>query len=136
MTEEAKAPSAIEQTPAELEGWSPEDIAWLKKLPEQLQPLAVRHGREVWSLAMQLGAARHAFGILLAQVRGNRAATTASNMLAKVSDDLLKQVLRARGIPLQKLLECHADIERLASLAGGALAPGDRVSKGGILLNS
>ena len=128
----------LEQLPEDLQGWSADDLEWLKMVPEMLQPVARRHGRWLFSLTMQNGRAQHAAGIVARQGRGNRALHGALQQLVLVLDDLTKAGLAERKLEVRHLMECRKDIEVAASLAQGGkqLQPGDRVSPGGILLNS
>lgn len=130
--------SVIEQPPEDLKDWSAEDIAWLKHVPEELQGVARRHGRWLFALTMQSGGVMHAFGIIGRQARGNRAISQAILVIGNSYDNVLKGYLEKIGLTPQDLLNCRRDIETTMSLAQGGkqIKPGDRVSPGGIILNS
>lgn len=118
--------------------WSPEDEVWVAGVPEALRGVARRHGKELFQITMQTGAANHALGILSRQLAGNRGGGQALHVLSKVLNDLCIRAVKATGKPAGALTECHMDVERVSALAdtGQALPDGARVSKGGIILNS
>lgn len=122
---------------AAIQGWPEEDVQWLSTVPDKLQPIAQRHGRRIFQLAMQAGISGHALGILGRQGRNNRAILGAIHMLAGILDSLVLQQLQDNGWPPQAVLACKKDIELIHDLtnAGGA-GPGQALSKGGIILNS
>lgn len=128
----------LEQLPEDLKSWKPEDVAWLATVPEMLQGVARRHGRELFSIAMQSGGVMHAFGILNSQTRGNRACAQACAVIGKSYDDLVKALLGKMGVKVEDLLACRRDIELVASLVDGGKQrqAGERMSKGGIILDS
>lgn len=137
MTAPELPKTAIEQLPPELANWSQEDIAWLARLAEPMRPLAIRHGRKLWSLTMQANALQHSLGILGSQGRGNRAIAGAANMISKCYNDAATLALQAIGKSMADFQECRGDIERLiALLDSGVRKAGERVSKGGIVLDS
>lgn len=134
--ERAPVPSMIEQTPEDLKGWTPEDIDWLRQLqPEPLQRIARRHGRVVWALTMNAGAIQQAILLTERFNRGNRQVMQAMAVTSAAFNNTCLQALRGVGKDAQALVNCREDIERIASLMQGAKAPGEKMSRGGILLN-
>ena len=114
-----------------------EEEAWLLTIPEALRPTAQRHGRPLFEFTMHLGAINHALGILQRQGRGNRAVQQALFVLQGAMDMLAKGALTAQGKTTANFIECKEDIERAAALADPATRGlEDRVSKGGIILDS
>lgn len=114
-----------------------EEEKWLQTLPEALRPTAQRHGRPLFEFTMRLGAVNHALGILQRQGRGNRAVGQALFVLQGAMDALAKGSIAGMEKQVKDYLECKEDIERAAALADPATRlPSDRVSKGGIILDS
>lgn len=126
----------LEEPPEDLRGWSQEDLALLKGLPEEMQLVARRYGRVVWTLTMHSGAVQQGILIINAQARGNRRIAEALAVISKAFNDTCLRALLGAGRSSRELFECRADLERLQSLMQGGKQPGDRVSKGGILLDS
>jgi hypothetical protein len=135
---EPTIPSKIEELPEDLKGWTPEELAWLASVPEALQPVARRNGKLLFCLAMQNGVTQVAVNRLASQLRGNRAGMTALRQVAATLDDLCKTTLRLSGRSIADMRGCQRECEVAHSLATGGkqLKEGDRVSPGGILLDS
>lgn len=139
MTEEKKDLKAplMNSAPASAAaiGWSDEDRAWLDKyVPEMLITVAIRHGRPLFTLVMQAGAASHAFDILSGNAPKRFQPPIA--MLQRTMEDMMQKLLKAEGFSPEKFQECKADIERAVALASGGKPQGGNVSPGGIILNS
>lgn len=121
-----------------LDSWTELDKEWLEKhVPEILRPAAVRHGRKLFQLVMMAGACNHALIVIGNQARGNRAVSQASFVLQNSLDTMAKALLIGNGHTGEQYNECKEDVERIAALAdNGSRQPNDKVSKGGIILNS
>jgi len=114
-----------------------EEERWLQNVPEALKPLVERHGPRLFRLTMSLGAINHALGIVARQGRGNRAIGQALFVLQGAIDGLAKESIAGMEKQVKDYLECKEDIERAAALADpGQRLPSDRLSKGGIILDS
>ena len=130
------------------QAWSPEDTEWLKGVqPEALQLVAKRHGRTLFAITWQAGMISEGIGRLhhgatsVAKWGMKRQVTemlSALQVLMQITDQLCKTALAGYGLKAEQLLECKADIERAMALAQGGkqLQQGERVSKGGIILDS
>lgn len=120
-----------------LDGWSEEDRDWLKKhVPEELQTIAVRHGRQLYTIVMQAGAATFALTTLSANIRHPQLSPMIVT-LTKIFDQFCQRAVKGAGCTVEQFHECKNDIERLAALKdAGQRLPGERVSKGGIILDS
>ena len=118
-------------------GWSEEDRDWLKKhVPEELQTIAVRHGRQLFSIVMQAGAAIFALTTLNANIRHPQLSPMIAT-LTKIFDQFCQRAVKGAGCTVEQFHECKGDIERLAALRDtGNKKVGERVSKGGIILDS
>lgn len=121
-----------------LDSWSDVDKEWLEKhVPENIKPVAVRHGRKLFQLVMMAGACNRALIVIGSQARGNKAIAQASFVLQQTLDTMARALLLNNELTDQMFLECKGDIERIAALAdNGARQPNDKMSKGGIILNS
>lgn len=117
--------------------WSEEDRDWLKKhVPEELQTIAVRHGRQLFSLVMQAGAATFALTTLNANIRHPQLSPMIAT-LTKIFDQFCQRAVKEAGCTVEQFHECKGDIERLAALRdAGNKKVGERISKGGIILDS
>lgn len=117
--------------------WSEEDKAWLEKhVPDTLKTIAVRHGRQLYTIVMQAGAATFALTTLHANVRHPQLSQMIGT-LTKLFDQFCQRAVKGANHNIEQFIECKADIERLASLQdSGAKLPGERVSAGGIILDS
>lgn len=127
---------SVEELTAE---WSEIDREWLTHIPPNLQRIAVRHGRKCFAQVLMRGSCQHAVGILARQTRGNAACAKAGEMLTNAFTTLMQQLNAAWGLTEGQLQECDLDIQRFAALAQQAASTpkeGDRVSPGGIILNS
>ena len=117
--------------------WSTEDQAWLDKQPATFQPIALRHGRELYEVVMAAGVTSHALRVLNRHTRGNHACEQAISALISMTNVLATKAILGAGADMLKFAECKGDVERLAALAdSGARQPDERVSPGGIILNS
>lgn len=116
--------------------WSEEDQKWLaEKVPANLHTIALRHGRKLFSLTMQAGAATHCLTVLLNAIQameGKRMVT----MLSRNMDDLFQVSLKHFGYTVEQFLECKGDVERMVELSEAAKPADKRISKGGIILDS
>lgn len=119
------------------ENWSDKDKNWLNvHVPGNLRTIAARHGRELFSLVMQAGAATHVLTVLHSNVKHPELQSMLRN-LTKMMDSLCQKAIKGEGLTLQQFVECKRDVERMAVLQdSGNRLPGDRVSKGGIILDS
>jgi len=115
---------------------SEEDIKWVKGVHEPLQPVAKRHGKSLFQIVIQAGMISEALGRIAAQGRGNRAIGQGVMVLLGATDDLCKRALAGGGHTLPQFIECKGDIERVIALASAVHKPGDRISTGGIILDS
>ena len=115
---------------------SEEDIKWLKGVHEPLQPVAKRHGKSLFQIVIQAGIISEALGKISAQGRGNRAIGQGIMVLMGSTDDLCKRALAGGGHTIAQFVECKGDIERIIALASVTHKPGDRISAGGIILDS
>lgn len=136
--QQAAAPA--EQIEAGLESWTAEERAWLKTVPEALQNVAKSRGKMLFCITMQSGTAQTAVNVL-ANIRGResrRYVVPHLQRLVYVLDDMTKSLLAAHGFTVQDMIECRKELEIAFSLANGGkqTQPGERVSKGGIILNS
>lgn len=133
-----ESPQATIQSDDPLAAWSAEDKIWLEEhVPEGLRPVAVRHGRTLFQWVMMAGAANHALMILSNQTRGNQACRRACTMLENTMNSYLHSILEMGEKKLEHWAECKGDIERVAALQDtGKKQPGDRMSAGGIILDS
>ncbi len=117
--------------------WSEEDKAWLAKhVPEMLRTVAVRHGRPLFQVVMSAGAAEYALTWLAQTARHPEVAQKLA-VLSGVFDTFCKKAIRGVGKEEKDFHECKADVERVAALKDtGKGGPNEKVSKGGIVLNS
>lgn len=120
-----------------VESWSEEDKAWLAaKVDPKLQTVAARHGRKLFVFVMQSGAFNFALSTLLVNVRhpeGQQMLATMSKIANEMSNMALSTIEKTK----EEFLECRGDIERCMALAdAGNKGKGERVSAGGILLDS
>jgi protein involved in temperature-dependent protein secretion len=118
--------------------WSAEDRAWLEKhVQEHLRLVAARYGRKLFSLVIIAGSCSFALNILASQTRGNRKATQAIQVAQNNITALVNSVLYFAGESVPKFLECRENIDLIISLQdAGQRLPGERVSAGGIVLDS
>lgn len=136
MTEETKAPLPDQSWRDALTSWPADDRVWLaEKVPEVLQPIAARHGKALYQICMSALVAQQMLTII-AQVP-NRAIQRVARDLASIQDGLCRGALKGEGKTLPQFHECKRDVERIVALMEhGQHAPGDRVSPGGIILDS
>ena len=114
-----------------VEDWSEEDQAWLgEKVPEAMRTIAVRHGRQLFTLVMQAGAANHCIGVLLANIQVREGKQMVA-VLAGTMDEMCKRVLVGEGRTMEQFNECKQDVERMAELIAAKPKEGRKVSKGG-----
>ena len=116
--------------------WTEEDEKWFAgmRYPEVLLPLAIRHGRMKFALAMQGGLANVAVARLARQIAGNKAGTQALRTLVHVVEGLFWGIQQAHGVTRGEIEVVQRDIELLGELTSGQDSAG--VSPGGIILNS
>lgn len=114
------------------------DERWIREtVPEVLQGVARRHGKGLFMIVMQAGTSGVALGKIASQGRGNRTIGQAVGVLQQTLDYLCRGALRGAGKTLKDFHDCQRDVELIGSLSnGGQVAPGERVSKGGIVLDS
>lgn len=119
------------------ESWAVEDKNWLNvHVPMNLRTVAARHGRQLFTLVMRAGATSHCLSTLAVNVQHMELKKMLS-LVGKTVDELLQAVLKAQGNSIEQFKECQRDIERVAALQdAGQRLPGERVSKGGIILDS
>ena len=123
--------------PVEVSKIKDEETLWRDSLPPALQPVAERHGRELFLIVMGAGAVGHALGIVQQHGMKNRAIMQALQVISTRSDFICQSLLRARNFQLAQFVECRGDIDRVAALMdSGVRAPGERVSSSGIILDS
>ena len=117
--------------------WSAEDRVWLaEKVPEGFRPVAARWGRALYQICMSAGMAQFILTTFAANVRHPQLTPMISN-LAPIMDGLCRGALKGEGKTLKEFQECKTDLERVMALMdAGQRLPGDRVSKGGIVLDS
>lgn len=112
--------------------WSTKDKDWLDKhVPKELQHIALRYGRSVYTLVMHIGAAQYALNVLVQNMKRKQESLRAVLVLQGVLNDLIKQ---AAGADVEKVHQCKGDIETIAALSNGTV--GSRVSPSGIILDS
>jgi hypothetical protein len=126
--------------------WNAEDQAWLERVkPEVLQAVAKRHGRTLFALVWQTEMIQGALNVMVQNAEGiskwgmQRQAEglmQVAQVLSSAADQMCKTALAGHGLALEQFAECKQDIERAMALAQGAKGPKDRVSKGGIILDS
>ena len=126
--------------------WSEEDQQWLDSVePPALRAIAKRHGRPLFAIVWQAGmigealnrAHAHTQGVSKWGMRRDVQGLTASiQVLAGAMDLLCKAALSGYGRTIGQFTECKQDIERCMALGQVAQAANDRVSKGGIILDS
>ena len=127
----------MDEQPVPAEVPKNEETLWREQLPPGLQPIAERHGRELFLIVMGAGAIQHGLGIIQQHGMKNRAIQQALHVVSSRCDFICQSLLKARGLPLEKFVECRGDIDRAAALMdSGVRAPGDRVSPAGIILDS
>lgn len=107
-----------------LEGWKEEDKAWLEQVPPALKQIAVRYGRDLFSISMQAGATSVALGQIAQMMAGNRRVGMNLQILQRTMDDFCKRALFAAGKTPQDLKACQADIELMAQLSEDQAQPG------------
>lgn len=135
-----QATPATEQLDAALATWTEEERAWLATVPEALKNVAKNRGKFLFCLTLQVGIGQTAVNIL-ASIRGRenrRFVLPHLQRLVPVLDDLTKVALASKGLTVQDMLDCRRELEVAHSLANGGkqVQPGERVSKGGIILDS
>lgn len=79
----------IEQVP---EGWAEEDKAWLETLPEDMRPVAVKHGRRLFVLVIQAGQIGEALNVAAATQQTNQAARFAATVVQQLVGDYLNLI--------------------------------------------
>lgn len=119
--------------------WSAEDLAWLDKhVQPEMQSVARRWGLGLFKLVMRAGATNVAAGMLMQGTARQPALHQATFVVCKLLGELVQDHLHTHGWNLAQFMECKADVERIAELAGlGRKEAGaKRVSPGGIILDS
>lgn len=106
---------AGEENPAD--SWSEADKAWLEHVPPALRQIAVRFGRDLFSISMQAGATSVALGQIAQMMAGNRRVGMNLQVVQRTMDDFCKRALFAAGKTPADLKACQADIELMAQLA-------------------
>ena len=133
-TEEVGKPIGIVEDATK--DWSEKDKEWLEKhCPTRLKTIAVRHGRGMFQLVMRAGACTYALSLLAANAR-NSAVNAPLQMLGKSMDQMCQELIAAKGYTLEQFFECKQDVERVGELLAAGSNPDERISKGGIILDS
>ena len=139
MADEPKNPSTTDQSWRDtILSWSTEDRVWLaEKVPEALRPTAAIHGKPLYQITFSALVAQQLLSQLVQLAGGNRQILNILAQLASIQDGLCKGALKGEGKTLKEFHLCRRDAERvLALMDHGQLRPGDRVSPGGIVLDS
>lgn len=138
-----ESPQAANELPM-----SEEDIKWLASVrPEELQPIARRHGRKMFACVWNAGMISETLGRLAntamhvqkwGQKRYANEIGQAIPVLQVSIDQMTRLAIQGMGKELKDFMECKADIERTMSLLQGGkqVQEGERVSRGGIILDS
>lgn len=115
--------------------WSEADREWLSKhCPERMRTIAVRHGRGMFQLVMRAGACTYALTLLAGNVKHPQLRPPIL-LLQRSLDQMCQELIAAKGLKVEQFMECRADVERLGELMSAG-DPGERISKGGIILDS
>lgn len=96
----------------------PEEVEWRKTLPLEFQPVAQRHGRELFALAYNIGAIREGLQTLGSSTKPNSPAMGLLNAIANGANQLTIMLLEAKQIPWEKVQEIQKDCEIAAQLLG------------------
>lgn len=118
--------------------WTEADEEWLKaNVKEQLHATARRYGKACFQFTMQMGICAFCFTNISQAARHDPKLTGFINTILNSYNDLAKVALEAKSIPDADFRSCKEDVERIGALLDtGAIRPGMRVSKGGIILDS
>lgn len=132
-------PTATNETDS-LAEWSAADRAWLDgQVPGQIRHLAVKHGRLLTQWVLNAGNSSYALGVLSRQTRGNQAAGKAIAVTQGILNGFLTDLVTLHfgqdGVKQFMTIKAEFDIA-LALQDIGQQKEGDRVSKGGIILDS
>lgn len=133
MSDLAKA-EPMEAVKDLIKTWEEVDQKWLaEKVPANLHTVAARHGRKLFSMAMQAGSANYCLTVLLSNI-AHPEPRKMLTILSRVMDDMFQRALKGEGYTLEQFNECKTDTERAIELAEGGKPQGN-VSPGGIILN-
>ncbi len=89
---------------------------WIASLPPQFQPVAERHGRDLFQYCMTSGVMSHAVGEVIKYSNRNAQAMKAINVLITQINALGNVYIDLRGWTQTNVSECRTDIERAALL--------------------
>lgn len=121
---------------AQMQDWSEEDRVWLSKVPKELKPIAQRHGRAMFQVVMYSGAVNHGFAVVGKIGGGDPRIAKAMGVMGKGFEFITLQAIEGLG-GIERFKECKEDVERMLELAAQTRPlPGERISKGGIILDS
>lgn len=118
---------------AELLDWPDADVVWLSKQPKELQPIARRYKRRLFSLTMQAGATNMAVQIILG-ARPPKQVAQAAMVISGSYNNLFLLALEHIGATPELFQSCKEDVERVAALMDDG--KGGARSAGGIILSS
>jgi hypothetical protein len=137
----------MEQAKQDEAPFTEEELKWLEHVRAELQPVARRHGAQLFQITWIAGLVGETLGQMGMTIRrlakwGFRreleALSRQQMILLQNTNELCNRALRGIGKTPRDLKECKADIERTMALAQGGkqLQEGERISSGGIILDS
>lgn len=90
------------------------DKQWRSGLPEVLQTVAERHGKDVFIISYNAGCIQE----MLIYLNNSRVEEfkLAVNHITVSSNILTQELIHAKGITIEQIRSCQADIERAAAL--------------------
>lgn len=122
--------------------WSEDDIRWLREnVKVELRGLAIQYGRPLFSMALRVGLINFCISTLAQRLQKNPELSQMVNLLAQAQNDQASLALQnGIGKTMEDLVQCKSAIETVGQMLQGtpaaiAQAKGERVSKGGIILN-
>lgn len=105
------------------------EAEWRGRLPEELQPIAERYGRELFATVMNVNSANAQLAILHQWAQGNHSASAAVRTLATNLNQLAQAFLATKGWPPERVAEAAGELQLAASRAGNRIiVPGRTVN--------
>ncbi len=132
-----KAEPALKQDDKHV-SWTEEDEKWLQETTKpQLHAVARRYGKTCFQYTMQMGIVSFCFTTLMQGSQRNQQVMGMLNTILRSCNDMAQLAQAQLGIEPAAFAGCKEDVERIGALLDtGAIQPGMRVSKGGIILDS
>lgn len=131
MTTSPPAAESLEENPA---------LDWLDAVPMEMRQIALRHGKDIYRLAMQTGAIAEAINLTLTATQGHPKVAGPLRTLVRNAGDLAADLLTLKGLAPPQLLACRRDLDAFFKLQNSLQTPtgaGTQVkSPGGIILQS